>query len=155
MSDYRFCVAGVVYLSSDVFSPSECPILLVHKPRKNDAWQLPQGGVEDEETNAEAVIRELAEETGIQEVEILGESTHTYQYDFPDHFVKAVSPTSKGQHVSFLFLKTTSASIEVDDNEIDGFEWVKQSDLAKYIDRKEYLDVVENVLSEGASLFAS
>jgi putative (di)nucleoside polyphosphate hydrolase len=153
MLDYRRCVAGVVYHASDALLPSNYPILLVHKPRKYDAWQLPQGGIEEGEMLAEAMVRELFEETAMQSAEILGVSTHTYQYDFPEDFVKKVSPTSKGQHVSFLFLQTDSPSIVVDEEEIDGYEWIEQTDLAKYIDRQEYLDRVLQVLQEGSSLF--
>lgn len=46
-------------------------------------WQMPQGGIDDGETPREAAVRELAEETGIQSVEIVAESAGWHRYDLP------------------------------------------------------------------------
>jgi putative (di)nucleoside polyphosphate hydrolase len=48
-----------------------------------NAWQMPQGGIDGAETPRAAVIRELAEETGIRKVEILAESEQWLSYDLP------------------------------------------------------------------------
>ncbi len=48
-----------------------------------DAWQMPQGGIEGGETPAEAAMRELAEEIGTDAAEIIAETTGWFDYDFP------------------------------------------------------------------------
>ncbi len=50
-------------------------------------WQMPQGGIDEGETPAEAVLREVIEETGTDKCEIIAESTDWLTYDLPDHLM--------------------------------------------------------------------
>jgi putative (di)nucleoside polyphosphate hydrolase len=56
---YRKTAAGVVYQKNEFF--------LVQKPHWNGWWNFVQGGVGQNETPLEALIRELREETGTDE----------------------------------------------------------------------------------------
>ncbi len=47
------------------------------------AWQMPQGGLDDGETPADAARRELFEEIGVSGAELLAEAPEWYCYDFP------------------------------------------------------------------------
>ncbi|MHA1537319.1 MAG: RNA pyrophosphohydrolase [Alphaproteobacteria bacterium] len=50
---------------------------------KEEAWQMPQGGIEEGESPAQAAMRELAEEIGTGAAEIIAESAGWYDYDLP------------------------------------------------------------------------
>lgn len=47
------------------------------------AWQLPQGGINESESAEEALFRELEEEIGTREVEIVGRLPEAIRYDWP------------------------------------------------------------------------
>lgn len=50
-----------------------------------NAWQMPQGGIDEGEEPLVAAMRELGEETGISEdlVDLLAETSEWLHYDFP------------------------------------------------------------------------
>ncbi|MCH7864685.1 MAG: NUDIX domain-containing protein, partial [Proteobacteria bacterium] len=52
-----------------------------------NAWQMPQGGIDDGETPEDAVLRELAEETGTGKADIVAESRSWLTYDLPDNLI--------------------------------------------------------------------
>lgn len=47
-------------------------------------WQMPQGGVEGNETSLQAAHREIKEETNIDQrsIKFLKQASHTYKYDY-------------------------------------------------------------------------
>lgn len=53
-----------------------------HGPLRH-AWQMPQGGIDPGETPAAAAWRELREEVGTDQAELLAESRCWYAYDLP------------------------------------------------------------------------
>ncbi len=142
---YRYCASVVVFRGS----PNGEQILLLKKPRRNDAWQLPQGGIESGESTAEAALRELQEEAGIA-ARLLGESEHVYQYDFPPSYRRFRPDHVRGQHIAFVFAEAPfDVQIAVDGKEINAFVWVKESDLPRYIKRKEYQKLIRALMAEG------
>ncbi len=73
--------------------------VLLHQRGDNGYWGLPGGGVELGETVAEAVIREVAEETGytVEIVRLVG------VYSDPSHTVVRYADGNAVQYVSSLF----------------------------------------------------
>lgn len=124
-------------------------VLLLHKPRKRDAWQLPQGGMEEGETIEQTALRELNEEAGVQNVTVIGQSEKFYQYDFPSSFKRFRGDSLKGQHISFIFaIAPEQTQVMVDNKEINGHVWVRPKQLGFYMKRAVYLDLVRKLVAE-------
>lgn len=124
-------------------------VLLVHKPRKRDAWQFPQGGMEEGESVRDTALRELGEETGVTDARVIGQSEKVYQYEFPASFRRFKGDKLKGQHVSFVFaLAGKDPQVRVDNKEINGHVWVKPKELGFYIKRAVYLALARTLVAE-------
>lgn len=55
-----------------------------------EAWQMPQGGIDDGESPETALFRELKEEIGTDNASILAHASKIYTYDLPDDLVPII-----------------------------------------------------------------
>jgi len=147
---YRACASLVVFRPSADGTSFE--ILLLHKPRKRDSWQLPQGGVEEGETVEMAALRELKEEAGMQ-ARMIGGSATVYQYEYPQSYRRFRPDNVRGQRIEFIFATADRhAPLQVDNKEIDAFVWIAPADLTRYIHRKQYVETILRLVEEGRKL---
>ena len=98
----------------------------------HDAWQFPQGGINDGESPEAAVMRELHEEIGVAQdaVKILGQTSGWLKYDLPLHMRRNNStPGFVGQKQKWFLLEMLESEACVkmdvtDKPEFDDFQWV-------------------------------
>ena len=92
-------------------------------------WQLPQGGIDPGEDPAVAVLRELKEEVGTDNAEILGHHPDWLSYDLPDHLLgKALGGRYRGQRQLWFALrflgKDHEIRLDLDPHpEFDAWSW--------------------------------
>jgi len=135
---------------------SSFEVFLIHKPRKKDAWQLPQGGKNPGETDEQCAIRELQEETGVVGATVLGVSPHKYQYDFPKSYRRFRPDNVCGQSIAY-FIGTVprDVHVQVDNVEVNDFKWVTPEEISTYVKRKEYLSLIHGLMDEARELLRS
>ena len=126
-------------------------ILLVHKPRVYDAWQLPQGGIEegeDPETSGHSNLWKRRAWNLRRLVDHV--STCTYSYDFPPQFIARHHPVNQGQTLCFvLFVATRDQKVTVDNKrDRSVYFWVLQQQIPLYIKREAYVKVIQEVIEE-------
>ncbi len=129
---YRPNVAAVIVSSK---YPFECEILLALRNDIKDAWQFPQGGIDYGENPKDALLRELKEEIGTDEVEILAEYPEWLSYDFPGKIAKKMYPFDGQTQKYFLVRLKDDDSINLDTKhpEFSEYKFVKVKDAFKHI----------------------
>lgn len=144
---YRPCV-GVMLVNRD-------GLIFVGQriDRDQDAWQMPQGGVDEAEDPRAAVLRELREETGIAPglVDVEAESESWLHYDLPHELVPRIwKGRYRGQKQKWYLLRFRGADdqidIETDHPEFSAWQWLSPGDLVANIvpfKRRVYEQVME------------
>ncbi len=99
-----------------------------------DAWQMPQGGIEDGERPADAALRELREEIGTGKAEIIAESAHWLSYDFPQALAGTLwQGRYRGQRQKWFALRFTGIDEDIDiataQPEFSAWKWVSIDQL--------------------------
>ena len=80
-------------------------------------WQMPQGGVDNEEKFYEAAIRELEEETSIKTVSLIKELDCLTSYLLPDHLVGIIwKGKYKGQKQKWFVVRFDGKENEININ---------------------------------------
>lgn len=130
---------------SAVIVSNQDKYLIVKKPRKNHAWQFPQGGVEIGETLLETAERELREECGkTLQVKFVAEKVGEYAYFFPTDF-KRHEEEIVGAKVSFFQAEFISGDIVLEEEELEDYKWVTKEELKDYFEG-EYLEKIQSFL---------
>ena len=101
-------------------------------------WQMPQGGIDEDEDSYEAALRELYEETSIRSVQKLGEIAQWLTYDLPSEVaMKAWKGKFRGQKQKWYALRFTGKESEINIDDPGGghkpefveWRWVEMREL--------------------------
>ena len=142
---YRPCVGimlinarGEVFVAQRIDAPGE-------------AWQMPQGGIDEGEAPDVAAMRELKEEIGTNHAEIIAEHAEWIPYDLPEHLIKRLwKGRYRGQTQKWFAMRFLGSDSEIDINtaepEFDAWRWApmaKLLDLVVPFKRHVYSDLVD------------
>jgi putative (di)nucleoside polyphosphate hydrolase len=108
--------------------------------RDDDAWQMPQGGIDKGESPRRAALRELKEEVGLDaaEVEILAETRDWFSYDLPPRLVPKVwGGKYRGQKQKWFLMRFSGSDEAIDldyhHREFSTWQWVPAERLPELI----------------------
>ena len=123
----RVCV-GVVLLNhkNNVFVGKR-----IDNPK--NFWQMPQGGVCQNENLLQAAKRELEEETGVKSVKVIKELDGWFEYDLPKNLLGIWKGKYRGQKqkwfVMKFFGKSNEINVKTKNPEFFDWKWIELSKL--------------------------
>ncbi|BCA57784.1 RNA pyrophosphohydrolase [Sphingomonas sp. HMP6] len=131
---YRPC-AGIMLLNRDgkVFVGQRIDAMV-------EAWQMPQGGIDDGEDAETAALRELGEETGIapDKVTFIAAATEELYYDLPEELVgKIWKGKWRGQRQCWFLYRFLGDDADVNiataHQEFKAWDWIAPETLPDVI----------------------
>ena len=116
-------------------------------------WQMPQGGVDEGEDYYKAALRELKEETSIENIEILEELKDWTEYELPNYLLgKIWKGKYKGQKQKWFIVRFLGKDSEIDLNtekpEFIEWRWLNVEKLPNVIvpfKKKVYLKLLPKI----------
>ena len=91
-------------------------ILLMKHPKR---WDLPKGHVDEGETNMQCALRELHEETGIEETHL----NIVEGFKFKDRYI-VENKSGKKKKTLIIYLAELIAEVEIVPTEHEGYQWI-------------------------------
>lgn len=105
-----------------------------------EAWQMPQGGIDEGEDPITAAIRELGEEAGIAPrlVELVATSADQHLYDLPDDLIGKIWGGKYRGQIQHWFLfnflgDDSDVDIETEHQEFRSWRWARPDELVDLI----------------------
>ena len=124
---------GIILLNqnNDVF-------VAKRKDNPIDKWQMPQGGIDKNETPFDAMKRELAEETSVTNIKVIKEIENWLEYELPPYLLgKIWKGRFRGQKQKWFIVKFIGNDDEINLNtkhpEFIEWKWINYSNLPKVI----------------------
>lgn len=159
--------------TSHIFTPGSIPYrlgvgILLLNPNKevfvaqrldkaSEAWQMPQGGIHPGEAPEDAVMRELEEEIGVSNVNIIRQTDDWFFYDFPNELAaKLWRGKYRGQKQKWFAMEFLGQDSDININtqkpEFSDWKWANPKEVPDIIvDFKRQL--YKAVLEEFSDLF--
>lgn len=120
MKPYRQCVIAAIINDED-------RLLAGERSDIPGSWQLPQGGIDPGESPEQALFRELSEEIGCSDLEIIRRLDEPIRYDFPSNLRSEVAKSYAGQEQYWFLLKlnvSAKPDLEAADGEFSQLTWM-------------------------------
>jgi len=129
---YRPCV-GIMILNKkgEIFVAKRIDTMV-------EAWQMPQGGIDEGEDATETAFREMEEEIGTRNADIISSHEGWLSYDLPDHLIgKVWKGKYRGQRMKWFLMQylgqDSDININTDHPEFSEWKWISIDDLVQSI----------------------
>ncbi len=120
---YRKNVAGILINQEGL-------VLTCKRFDEHADWQLPQGGIDEDEEEDTAIIRELEEEICLIGAKIIDKTPEFYQYEWPDNLL---ARGYRGQEQKLFLIEAPTDFIpdleKAATKEFKEFQWVTRSEF--------------------------
>lgn len=121
---------------------------------RSEAWQMPQGGMDTGEAPLESALRELEEEIGTRNAQLVRESAQWHLYDLPDELIGVIwNGQYRGQRQKWFLMRFMGSDAEINletaHPEFCEWKWARPQELPSLIvpfKRELYARLVEEFL---------
>ena len=101
-----------------------------------NSWQMPQGGIDENENCLQAAKRELEEETSVKNVKVIKELNEWLTYELPKNLIGEIwGGKFRGQKQKWFIMKfigeKKEINIKTEKPEFMDWKWILPSDLPK------------------------
>lgn len=130
---YRPNVAAIILSSS---YPFKCDVLIARRIDLSEVWQFPQGGIDEGEDTKQALFRELKEEIGTNEIELIAEYPEWLSYDFPAGTSSKKTYNYDGQTQKYFLVRlkhNAKIMLSTDNPEFSEYKFVNVSNIGDEI----------------------
>ncbi len=138
---YRKGVLGIIVNKDKKF-------LILYRALHWNGWEFPKGGIEKGETEEEALLREIKEETGL-DAKIVCRLPYEIAYDYPESFLKKTKTEYAGAKQS-VYLLSADGAVKLS-AEHRRFSWLPYSQAMKMLkqeNQKKALDAAGRHISQ-------
>lgn len=120
---------GIVLLNKDGLVFAGC-----RADREEEAWQLPQGGMEPGESPASAAFRELREEIGCDKADVVAVLQTVTRYDYPPEAADTERGRQyRGQEHHWVGMRFTGQDTDIDlaksEGEFRAWRWMTPEEV--------------------------
>ena len=123
-----------------VFSNSDKRVLVGERRDNPGSWQFPQGGIEPGESAVLALYREMEEELGCGDFQIITTLRDPVRYEFPADLCSPLKKKYLGQSQTWFlvrFKRGAGPDLAKADREFRAFEWIEpQEALLRIVEFK-------------------
>lgn len=143
---------GHITASGFIYAKKERMILLLEHKKLGKLLQ-PGGHVEDvDNTIVETAIREIYEETGLNNLELVNISSNTdIPFDINTHFIPENSKKNMVAHYHhdfrYLFTIEKISDIKIDITESNSYKWIRVSDLQENDNFRRIIEKINHILN--------
>lgn len=155
LEQYRPNVAAIIL---SVKYPEICEFFIAKRndiKHSRNIWQFPQGGIDNGETPVCALHRELREEIGTDDIDVISEYPDWLTYDFPAGVISKKMYPFKGQRQKYFLVKlraTSNINLDTPIPEFVKYKFVDYDRIFRntiYFKRPIYKKVLEYFKKEG------
>ena len=100
-----------------IWDNDDTRLFFLVRSMKTQEWTFPKGYKNDGETDEQAALRELAEETGLHNVSVIPNLSFVDSYDFERDGAKIY------KKVTYFPALVKNPAVKIDQVEIDDFKW--------------------------------
>lgn len=146
--DYRQTTKALIRDRSGQF------LLIQKQTHKENQWDLPGGGIEQDELPETTIRRELKEELGSENFTVISQSEISHKYEWPDDLIKKdleeKRTSYRGQVVTNFLVEFTGDrnSLKPQESEIRKVAWVSADELPTYLIFSSQLKYINKLVNE-------